>query len=502
MDGPGELRGDLDDRELALFPLGLRLIGYGGDVHVVALLEVVAALKEPEAVGVPRAGCDEPVVYGLFKARLNARDNLVRPGFRLWNLGFRLVKQVPDFRLHGVLQPVEPVDFVKVGAARHDAFLKDRRVVVIGREHVAALALKRRRLRFREPFGRDAGELLELQGDRRTVGVEVDGKRPAERGDDRVGILAVGDDGTRVAERLGLARDVVRIGGVERPRVRIRYAVDAGFRCRLDVCGDVQMIVHGQGLVGEDAAVPIPGLVGERHDGFLGRFAVDAVDGRKPGRFRHAELSGNVRAGRAAQRGHVADFRGRPLRRGGHDEAFARPDAGCSGTRQRRTDHARHAVQVRFPGEVEPRDFLARPADGNGEGSARDSRPLRRFGLVVGKDRALEHGRSSCFRPPSDPELRGARGLGEEQFRRLVFGSRHAEVGGHAVDPGIGPDAFLHVDHVGRADDEQDAEVPAARSQGLQVDRDLDDTIDAERFRHDGSPICLRESRFPPLSRA
>lgn len=42
------------------------------------------------------------------------------------------------------------------------------------------------------------------------------------------------------------------------------------------------MIVHGQGLVGEDAAVPIPGLVGERHDGFLGRFAVDAVDGGSP----------------------------------------------------------------------------------------------------------------------------------------------------------------------------------------------------------------------------
>ena len=73
MDGPGELRGDLDDRELALFPLGLRLIGYGGHVHVVAILEVVAALKEPEAVGVPRAGCDEPVVYGLFKAREQAR---------------------------------------------------------------------------------------------------------------------------------------------------------------------------------------------------------------------------------------------------------------------------------------------------------------------------------------------------------------------------------------------------------------------------------------------
>ena len=342
---------------------------------------------------------------------------------------------------------------------------------------------------------RPSATTLELQGDGAAVGREVHGEGATERGDDGVGVAAVGHDGALAGQLLELAGGVLGVSGVQRAAVGDGDAVDAGLGGGFDKGGHVKVILDGQALVGKDAAVPVAGLVGQRGHGFLGGFAVGARDRGQAGGGGHAQHGGNVGPGGLGQRGQIADPGGSAQRAGLHGEALPVPRAGSPGGGEGGADDGGDAVHVGRAGEVEAGDVLGDAAHGNGEAAVLDGSPRGSVGLAVGEDAALEDGWGGGFAPASHAELRGAGGLGEIEFGGPVFRGVHAEVGGHAVDAGIGAEAFLHVDDAGSADDEQRTEIAPGRRHRLEIDADADDAVHAQSSCHDKTPVSCRGCR-------
>src|SRR5207237_5058297 len=95
----------------------------------------------------------------------------------------------------------------------------DRRVVVVLDEDVAVLRLEDLVLGLSQELGDHARLLLELQGDRGVVALEIDRSGPSERRDGRVRVLGrVLDETPLVSKSLQPRRQVRRLEGIEDSR--------------------------------------------------------------------------------------------------------------------------------------------------------------------------------------------------------------------------------------------------------------------------------------------